>query len=333
MTKKQNKVLTWLLSKPGYLKKGVQTAYVSYPELVSFDNFEKAFHEAKKVNKEISASGVKYIGHDSKKSKPIVINTGHKALTAHYPYKGKYIILGCVHIPAHNYDFYKAFLSYLKDNKSEISGLIIAGDFVDMMPLSNHDKGNISTVTLDYEYNEANVVLNEIEAILAPSIHKAYIWGNHEDRYNRYMRQVDNSKLGAALQSPTEALNLLSRGYTVLEDWKKSYVTLGGYLDVLHGEFTNIHTAKKHLDTYRKSCLFFHTHRKQIYTEGHMGAFNCGSMGDFKNSAFGYASRAMVDSWTNAFAVVNIDSDGYYHIDIPTWINKKFIIGSKVYNH
>jgi predicted phosphodiesterase len=54
MTKKQDKILTWLLSKPGYLKKGIQTAYVLYPELVAFSDFEKAFIEAKRRYKENS---------------------------------------------------------------------------------------------------------------------------------------------------------------------------------------------------------------------------------------------------------------------------------------
>ncbi len=338
MTNKEEKIISWLLERPGYFKKSAIDTFNFYPWTetskwnLSIKNFEKVFYEARRRYKaSLTVKPVKI--PPIKKVQMPKFGAVFKEKSRKYEEEGLWVILGCVHVPYHNKAFYYSFLKFLKDNSQKITGLIIAGDFVDMEALSSHDKGNISHSTLDHEYREANHVLTEIESLLHPDVQKVYIWGNHEDRYNRYMRQVDNSKLGAALQSPSVALNLVARGYHVFEDWKKSYVTIGKYLDVLHGEFTNVHTAKKHLDTYRKSCLYFHTHRKQVYIEGKMGAFNCGSMGDFKKNVFNYASRAMVDSWTNSFAVVNVDKEGFYHVDIPTWINNRFYFGNKVYSH
>lgn len=366
MTKKEEQIISWLLQRPGYFKKSGIDTFNFYPWTkpakwnLSIKNFEKVFYEAKKRFKErnqklasfqniinkstIDKLQTTYSGSDYDIDKLVVpvktnlVNTSEwgyvsKDYNRKYEGEGLWIIVGCVHIPSHNTVFYQSFLKFLIEYANKIKGIIIAGDFIDMEALGSFAKGSLGYHNLDEEYTEANNVLNTISEILPKSVQKIYIYGNHEARYFKYMQQVDNSKLGLALQSPTVALKLVERGYHVFEDWKKSYVTIGSYLDVLHGEFFNIHTAKKHLDTYRRSCLYFHTHRKQIYIEGNEGAFNCGSMANFSSSSFGYASRSMIDSWSNAFAVVNIDKEGYYHVDIPTWMNNKFIFGNKIYSH
>lgn len=265
-------------------------------------------------------------------NKEIKVSTrGHifKEFTKQYNIPGIHVILPCAHIPYHNEAFYEAFKRYIKG--TNIKGLHIIGDFLDMNALSGHDKGNVGQSTLDFEYSAGNACLNDIQDILPSDCIKTYIWGNHEDRYNRYMKNVDNAKLGTALQSPTVGLDLINRGFHVFENWKQSYITIGKYLTLCHGEFCNVHTAKKHIDTYRKSVMYAHTHRKQVYIEGDTGGFNIGSMADFKKDAFGYATRAMKESWINSFAVVYIDNDGYYHVEIPTWINNKFLVGDKIF--
>jgi hypothetical protein len=248
-----------------------------------------------------------------------------------YNDKGLHVIMPCFHAPHYNASFYNSFKRFLTEKRNEIVALHIIGDFLDMQALSSHDINNISANTLDKEYRIGNRILDEITSILSPNILKTYIWGNHEDRYNRYMRNVNNAKLGTALQSPTEGLKLTARGFHVFENWKQSYITIGEHLTLCHGEFVNIHTAKKHIDTYRKSVMYAHTHRKQVYIEGNTGGFNIGSMANFDDSAFGYASRAMKSSWTNSFSTVFIDDQGYYHVEIPSWVNNRFIYGGKTY--
>lgn len=248
-----------------------------------------------------------------------------------YNIAGIHIAFPCVHVPHENTDLMCSASKLIQDLGHKVKGFHILGDFLDMSALSSHDKGNISSDTLSEEYEAGNAALDFIEDSLPDNILKTYIWGNHEDRYFRYMRNVDNAKLGTALQSPTVALKLHERGYKVFEDWKNSYVTIGKHLTLSHGEFCNVHTAKKHLDTYRKSILYAHTHRKQVYVEGNMGAYNVGSMADFTSHAFGYATRAMKESWVNSFAVITIDIEGYYNVEIPTWYKGKLVFGGKTY--
>lgn len=244
---------------------------------------------------------------------------------------GFHVFLGCMHVPFHNVKMFSAFKKFLKDLNPV--GFEIIGDFVDMNSLSSHDRGKlgIKGITLDFEYQEGNRILNEIEACLPSKCIKAYLYGNHEDRYFRYMMDVDNAKIGKAISSPTEALNLRTRGYLVNEDWKSGAIHFGPHLDLVHGEFYNQHCAKKHIDTYRKSIVFFHTHRCQAYIEGQTAGYNMGSLADFNSAAFGYATKAMKSSWNNGFGVGYLDTDGFYNVQQVIWYNNKFCFGGKVY--
>lgn len=151
------------------------------------------------------------------------------------------------------------------------------------------------------------------------------------DRYHRLLNSTNESKYGAALKSPVEGLKLSSRGYTVLEDWKSSHVNIGRHLEVNHGEFFNVHTAKKTIDTYRKSVLYFHSHRFQVYMEGRVGGWNMGTGANIDAPVFNYASRAMKNSWVNNSALVTLDNDGYYHVQPMIYMNNKLMINGREY--
>lgn len=338
LTKKQKEIYNWLLEHPGYLKKSVN--YILDKGITR--DCEIALKEAR-IDYKIHLENTKITKFSKVLEKSIELVKSDKKVdfklergkvNKNYFTPGKYIIIGCPHVPFHRIDMFNGVYKLLEDNKSSIVGLILAGDFLDMNSLSSHDKGKkpLLGVSLDWEYKEGNMVLDNLLKPLAKDITKVYIYGNHEDRYNRYMSDIDNSKLGASLPSPTIALKLIERGFNVYENWKLDFVTLGNFLDVSHGEFFNIHTAKKHIDTYRRSMLYYHTHRIQQYIEGQVGGYNGGSLADFDSPVFSYASRAMKTSWLNGFNTVDVDKDGYYHLQQIMCYNNKFVYGSKTYN-
>jgi len=243
---------------------------------------------------------------------------------------GSHLILPCVHAPFENKRLMDSCLKLISDIKPK--GLHIIGDFLDMNSLSSHDKGNmpIPGVTLDKEYEEGNILLNKI--IAAGNFEtKSFIAGNHEHRYFKHMAKSDNAKYGAALPSPFDALRLKERGFDVETDWQQGVIYLGKYLELCHGNFYNIHSAKKHIDVYRTSVIYAHTHPIQSYIEGGTGGFNIGWMGDDSTAAFSYASRSQRESWNNGFAIVDIDENGYYFVNQIIWYNNKFYYGGKKY--
>jgi len=243
---------------------------------------------------------------------------------------GTYWVTGCAHVPWHNKHMYDATFNYLKEEVS-LKGVILAGDIQDLNSLSSHDRGKapIKGVTLDWEYREVSKFLDEVDSLKAKQTY--YLYGNHEDRYNRAIKDVDTAKLGEALKSPIEGASLTTRKYSIYTDWKNDTIKIGKHLDICHGEFLNVHSAKKTIDTYRKSTLYFHTHRFQIYMEGLVAGWNMGAGADFTAPVFGYATRAMKNSWVNSSCTVTLDKDGFYHVEPLLFIGKKLIVNGRKY--
>ena len=244
---------------------------------------------------------------------------------------GLYLVLGCVHAPFVNKSFWKAMLKLARDRRNEISGLILNGDFLDLHSLSAYDKGKlaIKDVNLGMEYEGGRAYLDSILTKLDGDIYKAFMYGNHEFRYNKYMKQVDNSKLGGALPAPEDALNLKGKGFEVYTDWVNDEIQLGD-LTIIHGEFCNVYPTKKYIDVFKRNFLFNHTHRVQMYREGEHVAYNAGTMADFDSPVFNYASKAMKKTWSNAFAIVNLYK-GTTSTDIVVWNEDHFSYGGKIY--
>lgn len=336
MTKKVKKVYQFLIKKPGYLKTSVGTIMNALDSIgidVSSETIETALiqakidHKVKLISKKIKKPVVKF----NSIGKSVINKTINLAENKHRLTPGTYYITGCAHAPWQNKKMYNSVFNYL-DKEVELQGLILAGDIVDLNSLSSHDKGKVSIdgVTLDWEYKEANKFLDEFDSLKIKGT-KDYIFGNHEDRYKRITKDSDIAKYGSSLMSPTVGLNLIGRGYNVYEDWKNDSIHLGQHLDVCHGEFLNVHSAKKTIDTYRKSTMYFHTHRFQIYVEGLVGGWNMGFGGDINAPIFGFATRAMKNSWVNSSCIVTIDKEGFYHVEPLMFINNKLIISGKEY--
>lgn len=245
---------------------------------------------------------------------------------------GTYWVTGCAHAPFHNKRMYESTFNFL-DKEVELSGIILNGDILDMHSISRHNKGKVAIkgVTLDWEYAEANKFLNEIQDLGHNNIIRHYLYGNHEKWHSTALSNVDISKYGKALLSPLEALKLADRGYYVQETYETAHVNIGKHLEINHGEFFNVHCAKKTIDTYRKSVLFNHSHRFQIYTEGLIGGFNMGWGGDVNSPVFNYATRAMKNSWVNASALVTLDKEGGFYVQPLLFLNNKLIVNGKEY--
>jgi hypothetical protein len=308
MNKKQEKIYKHFLKRPSYLTVG----YSMLSDLGSEKDIKVAKQEARNFL-------------NSNKSKT------NKKLDKFRNSPGTYLVTGCSHAPWHNKGMYDSVFNYI-NKEVELEGLILAGDFIDLNSLSSHDKGKkaIAGVTLDWEYRESNKFLDQFDDLKIKGT-KDYLYGNHEDRYLRLMKNNDESKYGEALLSPEVGLKLIERGYNVYTNWKDDSIQLGSHLDICHGEFTNVHVSKKTIDTFRKSTMFFHTHRFQIYIEGLVGGYNMGCGADLSSPIFGYATRAMKNSWLNGCAMVTLDKDQFFHIQPLVYMNKKLIINGKIY--
>ncbi len=246
---------------------------------------------------------------------------------------GMHILMGCNHVPFHNARLHAGIRNLMKDYKQDIKGFHLMGDFADINTLSSHDKGRFTAVpglTLNIEYDICNKELDLFEKHLPDGVWKTYMYGNHEDRHNRWMSNMDNAK--TPLLSPMDGMLLEERGYDVKNKWSQDFFTIGNDFDIFHGIYFSIHNAKAHLDKLRRSCAYVHTHRIQNYREGIMSAYNIGACADFTSSAFNYASRPMKQQWANGFAINMVDSEGRSNVT-QIYVNPEgtFWFGGKLY--
>ena len=233
-----------------------------------------------------------------------------------------YLALGCPHIPFHNKKIMQGIFDLMDTYRFD--GLILGGDFIDMASLSSYEKGRVNRtgITLEEEYAQANEILSTLDSKLPKKAKKVYMFGNHENRYWKWLSDVDNSKYGDLL-NPTKALNLEKRGYSVYEDYKNDQYKLGS-LHIVHGDYWNIHVARKMILVWKRNMLFWHTHRVQLHREGDYCGYNSGFLGDINSPAFDYASASMKSAWGNAFSIIYLDGRRHY-VNIINCVGNEFI--------
>jgi hypothetical protein len=244
----------------------------------------------------------------------------------------RWVVLPDIHVPFHNVVLLNKVCRFIHDIK--VHGIILAGDFLDLFSLSFFSQNSLydlKNVTLTNEYEAGIAVLDQIERAVGRGAKRHYLYGNHEARFINYLRDGDHAKMGDELRSPEQALTLRERGYKVYRNWMDDAVKLGDHLEVIHGTYTNVHTAKKHLEEFQGSVMFGHSHRYQTYIDGKRGAYNIGFLGDRDSKGFRYFPRSKRNKWVNGFALVNVDANGYYWAEtIQAW-NNRFIANGKVY--
>ena len=244
---------------------------------------------------------------------------------------GIHIILPDIHVPYHNKELLVKLASFIQDNKHQIIGFHLIGDYLDLKSLSSHDDKTIdkSGWTLGKEYEAGNLILDMFDSILPKNIQKTYLYGNHEDRYFRYISNIKNYKTADAIQSPTQALKLKERGYEVFENWKEDSVQVGKY-ELIHGIYCTVNSTKSHMDKLRTSCIFGHTHRLGEHFEGNLHCLNVGTLSDINSDGFKYLSRVERQFWTNGFAIVNIHGN-HSQAELIVCNNNSFYFGGKKY--
>lgn len=237
-----------------------------------------------------------------------------------------YLVIGCLHAPYHNVNFVNNIIKFKKDNN--INNIVIAGDFIDLMGLASYSKGQIIPKTITEEYDSGNRILDQFGDF--DDAH--FLYGNHEERFNNFLKLSEVSKYGEEfVLSPEKAMKLNERGFTVNNSYKDGHVVLGD-LEVIHGVFWNKHVAQKHLDVMKRNVMFVHTHRIQTFSESGITAYNIGWGGNPDAKAFKYRNRIQRANWRNGFAIVNIKNNKSFVTQISANNKGQFYAYNKFYN-
>lgn len=312
----KQEIIKFLEDKPGYAKFGkyALAKALKIDDVALCAEALKAVRKVCKLKEDFISDIEKYMSSgEYDKAMDIINNAKNYKKYPKYIKKnykpGNYIVLGCLHFPWVNKEFFNSALKLIKDCP-DLKGIILAGDILDMSSISRHAKGMMPKLgyTLEREYKETNEYLDLIdEAIGLRQIDKEYFYGNHEDWYLQFNSTNDGKKLGLSSLSPYHAC-FEKRNYNFQKDWRNARVVIGD-VEIIHGMWCNTHSAHKHLTTLRRNVVFFHTHRFNTFSEGNLQSYNCGFGGDRTAPVFDYMSSFQKESWTNGLAVINLGGD------------------------
>lgn len=245
-----------------------------------------------------------------------------------------YLVASDAHVPAHDAACTDAVAALLSDLQPD--GLVLAGDFVDLEEISRYDQGSIlkrGGKRLSDGFAVANAILDQWDAAAGPNCtEKDYIDGNHEERMAKWLARGDNGVFaGDDSVDLDKRLRLRERGYRH-HAGEDAAVSLG-HLIVTHGRWCNKYHANKHLEEFRHSVLYGHTHSPQtIYASAYGAqqvAIGIGHLADPDSPAMSYARRP--NRWAQGCAVVYVHTSGDFHVTPLNFWRGQVIYGNRAY--
>ena len=241
------------------------------------------------------------------------------------------ILLPDLHHPHHVIPAWRAILKYMEDYVPDAVNLL--GDAMNMDAVDHwkRDKGNKRAlegrrIKGDYAWFDQDI-LKKIEEV-APNAEWTYMGGNHEAWIDIV---IDKDPALEGFIEPEIALNLAERGWEWIP-WITKRGRRGmkryGKLTVMHGQFTNLHHAKKTAEMFSTSVAYGHTHDVQMHTKvtvdnprGYHTAQSigclCGMSPDFM--------KGRENRWVNAFGILFVREDGSFNLYVPHIIKGKFV--------
>lgn len=236
--------------------------------------------------------------------------------------------------PLHDERAINAMLSFAQDFKPDT--WIEGGDNLDYGPVSHWlaDKKRASKdLDLSKDAREyRKIALDPINQIMSrrSKQKKRKIWmkGNHEDWAE-----------GFAELNPGVRDLICPEGLLDLEDW--DVVEQGGYrqlghLYVFHGDTVanGANPAKSAVDKYGRSIMLGHFHTHQVSPRHEMLDVEQPKVGivvpGLCNKNPNYLKNKP-NQWMKGFAYGWVLEDGQFQINVPIFINNKFVINGKIY--
>ncbi len=249
--------------------------------------------------------------------------------------KVKYaLIIPDTHIPYEDKRSYELMLKIARQGLPHIDSVVILGDYGEFATVGSHPKDPDLENFLKKETDAVNERLNQLDRLF-PKAEKVYIEGNHENRFDRYIRDKAPQLYG--LMSIKKLLRLDKR-----PGWKwipygpnQKVKVLNSKLYARHepagsGDYTAAQTVRK----CGASVVYGHTHRVQEYQtvmlngDSHR-AINSGWLGDANHKIFEYVKNH--HQWGHAFSIVTVLPNGLFFNNTIHIIDHKAVFGNKLY--
>lgn len=243
------------------------------------------------------------------------------------------VVCGDFHVPFHDETAIACLLGYLVDNQPD--GFTINGDFLDCYAVSSFSKDPVRAAHFQDELDEANAVLDAIDAVLPSACTKRFVIGNHEARLERYLRDDAPALHGLRDLSIEAQLRLEARGYEVVPMIGRDASVFVGGIEVGHFNKVSKHsayTAKALVDERGVSLIQSHTHRLGAYykrmrgTGEHIGGWEIGCLCDLDPE---YVSNP---NWSHGFATITrCEGSRRFHVALHEIIGGELLVAGRRY--
>lgn len=245
------------------------------------------------------------------------------------------VVLSDIHTPDEDKDAIEIVCDLMRDLKPQI--LVLNGDILDLPEVSRHDAGSLARLEnkrIFQTFAAGNRLLDKLESAAGPQCtDKRYVYGNHEHRLRRWLQQGDNAIFeGDVSLDIAHRLKLEERAWQVFPDYPEAGTRLGK-LWITHGQWCGKYPAARHLERYQTSVLVGHTHTEQTHHAStwngpHVG-YCAGYLADRTAKSMAYAPKP--NNWKQGFALVYVESNGNFHVQMLSIIDGILFYGGRRY--
>ena len=231
------------------------------------------------------------------------------------------LILSDVHIPYHNIEAVTLALQYGKERN--INGIMLNGDILDFYGLSSFEKDPRKrrfSAELEMGREFLRILRKEFDGV--PIYYKL---GNHEERYERYLRIKAPELLDVSEFRMDVLLKFGEIGVELIDDMR---IVHFGRLNIMHGHefgrsvFSPVNPARGLFMRAKENCIIGHHHQTSSHAEPSLNGdvVNTWSQGCLSELHPGYMP---INKWNLGFSYVEKESDGQFTVHNHTIIKGK----------
>lgn len=246
-----------------------------------------------------------------------------------------WVVFNDTHAPLHDRKAVNILKQVIEDVQPDT--IFANGDIGEFETLSHWNKGKRLKLETKRHRADVHAAVDLLQEIGDVADRKRKKWktkrakkivglGNHEDWVRQY---VDEHPEVEGLAPFDIEAAYQGAGWETLP---VNYIVEVGNLLIFHGMYTPDAHAKKHVIELGKSCLYGHTHDRQVYSKSqYRGEHSAESNGCLCSMNPEY-NRNKPNRWTHGFSIVRLDpKTGNYNTYFLRIVNGKLLFNGKEY--
>lgn len=247
---------------------------------------------------------------DYQEVKPFIIPQAHNKL----------LVMSDIHIPYHDEEAVYLALEYGK--QQGMKAIYLNGDTMDCYQLSRFIKDR-RLRDMAGELEMTREFLEDIKSAMKVPIY--YKFGNHDERFEIYLRQQAPELLGIP---DFELRNVLKFKELGIQEVKSKQIAKAGKLNILHGHefghsvFSPVNPARGLYMRGKENAMIGHHHQTSEHSEKSLNdsvvtTWSTGALCGIKPDYLPF------NKWNLGFAMVKFNKSGEFHVDNKRIINGK----------